>query len=82
MKELEESAAFARGADFLSECLVLFVGSSLLTIEVTRSNKAAAEKERKKNAERKQFYDVRKSMSRKMVLTWSFVMYVWIAGNA
>ncbi len=37
VKELEEAAAFARGADFLSEALVFFVGGAIVTFEYTRS---------------------------------------------
>ncbi|EWM23560.1 Optic atrophy 3 [Nannochloropsis gaditana] len=55
VKELEEAAAFARGADFLSETLVFFVGGAILTFEYTRSNASAAQKEAAKEASRQKF---------------------------
>jgi hypothetical protein len=55
VKELEEAAAFARGADFLSEALVFFVGGAILTFEYTRSNMSAAQKEAAKEAGRQKF---------------------------
>jgi len=55
VKELEEVAAFTRGADFLSEALVFFVGGAILTFEYTRSNMSAAQKEAAKEAGRQKF---------------------------
>jgi len=58
IKSLEESAAFTRGADFLSESFIFFVGGGVVVFEYQRGKAKDAEKAREKDARWKAFTEV------------------------
>ena len=58
IKQLEESAAFARGADFLSETFIFLVGGGVVVFEYQRSKNKDAEKAKEKEARWKAFTEV------------------------
>lgn len=63
IKELETSAAFQRGADFMSETFIFVVGGGVIVFEYSRSKASEAAKAREKATQWLDFTQVRREQS-------------------